>query len=138
MDVCGGWILTPKAVQNDEKHVLGGTVEHPSPRAEVLSAVFWALELVWATWQTYARSMPRKESTIKLIYFNGKPWTRREVLIWLSALILAVILGVLIVTNVLGSWALLVAPFLASGVGLMRFRAEKQRLDEGPEAPDSP
>ena len=54
--------------------------------------------------------VPRKESTV--IYFNGKPWTGREVLIWLSVLIGAVILGVLAVTNVLGSWRCLSCPFL--------------------------
>jgi hypothetical protein len=68
--------------------------------------------------------MPWKESAIKLINFNGQRWTRREVLIWLSAMIVAVILGVLFATNVLGSWVLLVAPILTFGVVLMRYRAE--------------
>ena len=79
-----------------------------------------------------------KDATIKLIYLNGKPWTRHEALIWLLALIVAVVLAVLIVMDILGAWALLVAPLLAVGVALMRFRAEKQGLDEGPGAPGSP
>jgi hypothetical protein len=64
------------------------------------------------------------------IQFNGQPWTRREVVIWLLALIVAVVLGVLFITNVLGSWALLIAPFLGLGVGSMRYRAEA-RQDAG-------
>jgi uncharacterized membrane protein YoaK (UPF0700 family) len=94
-----------------------------------------------AIWQTYARSNALKESTIKLIYFNGKPWTRREVLIWLLVLIVAVILGVLIVTNVLGSWALLVASIFSLGVALMRYRAEAkwnaQWVEHGADRPES-
>lgn len=97
----------------------------------MLSSVYWGLELRWAIWQAYARSTPGKESTIKLIYFNGKSWTRREVLIWLSAMIVAVTLGVLFVTNVLGSWVLLVAPILIFGLVFMRYRAEVNRSAHG-------
>ena len=67
--------------------------------------------------------MPWKGCAIKLFDFNGQRWTRREVLIWMAAMIVAVILGVLSVTNVLGSWVLLVAPILTFGVVLMRYRA---------------
>lgn len=68
-----------------------------------------------------------EKSAIKLIYLNVQPWTRREVFVWLSALIVAVCFGVLFLTNVLGSWALLVAPILALGVGSMRYRNEVKR-----------
>jgi uncharacterized membrane protein len=85
------------------------------------------LELARAIWHTCARSNALKGTPTKIISFNGQLWTRREALIWLLALIVAIILGVLIVTNVLGSWALLVAPFLALGVGLMRYRAGVKR-----------
>ena len=58
------------------------------------------------------------------MYLNGQWWTRIEVLMWLLALTVALVLGALVVTDVLGSRALLVAPLLALGVGLMRHRAE--------------
>jgi uncharacterized membrane protein YdbT with pleckstrin-like domain len=74
--------------------------------------------------------MPRKKSAIKLTDFNGQQWTRREVFIWLLALIVAAMIGFLIVTNVLGSWALLIAPILALGVGLMRYRAAALSPDD--------
>ena len=82
-----------------------------------------------------------KESVIKPIYLFGQPWTRREVLIWLSALIVVVVFGVLSVTNVLGPWALLVACVFALGVALMRYRAEvkrnAQRVERGADRPES-
>jgi len=72
---------------------------------------------------------------------NGQWWTRREVLICLSVLILVVVCGVLSVTNVLGSWAALVASVCVLGVGLMRYRAEAkwnaQRVEHGADRPDS-
>jgi hypothetical protein len=58
------------------------------------------------------------------IHLNGQSWTRREVVIWLSAMIVAVVLGVLFITKVLGSWVLLVAPTLSLGVVFMRYRAD--------------
>ncbi|HXR59983.1 MAG TPA: hypothetical protein VN732_01525 [Solirubrobacterales bacterium] len=64
-----------------------------------------------------------KKDPTKPVDFNGQRWTRREVLIWATALIVAGVVAVLIVTNVLGSWALFVAPVLALSVGLMRYRA---------------
>lgn len=67
------------------------------------------------------------------IQLNGQPWTRREVAIWLSALLVAVILDVLFVVDVLGSWVLLVAPVLTFGLVSMRYRAQARR-DGGPEA----
>lgn len=87
------------------------------------------------------RSLLGKESAMKPIYLFGKPWTRREVLIWLSALIVMVVFGVLSVTNVLGSWALLVVCVFALGVALMRYRAEVKwngrRVEHGADRPES-
>ncbi|HEY6732040.1 MAG TPA: hypothetical protein VI039_13575 [Solirubrobacterales bacterium] len=76
-----------------------------------------------------------------LVYFNGKTWTRREVLIWLSVLIAMVVFGVLSVTDVLGPWAALVASVFVLGVGLMRYRAEVKlnapRVEHGADRPGS-
>ena len=61
-----------------------------------------------------------------LDHFSSRRWTRREVTVWLSASILAITLGVLAVTNLLGSWALVIAYFVVVGVAFMRYRAESR------------
>jgi len=60
-------------------------------------------------------------------YFQGKRWTALEVGIWFSALIVTIILVILVATNVVGSWALIVACAIVAAVGLMRYRAETEQ-----------
>jgi hypothetical protein len=55
---------------------------------------------------------------------EGRRWTHREFLIWLSVLMAMVVFGVLSVTDVLGPWGARVASVFVLGVGLMRYRAE--------------
>lgn len=53
--------------------------------------------------------------------------TPLEVGIWISALIVTIILGILFVTKVVGTWVVLIPGGLAMGVGLMRYRAETEQ-----------
>jgi hypothetical protein len=50
--------------------------------------------------------------------------TRFEFAIWLAAVIVVITLGTLAVTNVLGSWALLLGSLICVAVGLMLSRKE--------------
>jgi heme/copper-type cytochrome/quinol oxidase subunit 3 len=47
--------------------------------------------------------------------------------IWSSALIVTIILGVLFVTKVVGTWVILIQSGLAIGVGLWRYRVETEQ-----------
>ena len=42
----------------------------------------------------------------------------------LSALIVTITLGILVVTKVIGSWALIIMSAIAAVVGLLRYRSE--------------
>jgi len=64
---------------------------------------------------------------MKFNYFQRKPWTALEVGIWFSALIGTITLVFLVATNVVGSWALIVACAIVAAVGLMRYRAETEQ-----------
>lgn len=67
-----------------------------------------------------------RESVIKPVNLRSRRWTRHEVAIWFSALIVAITLDVLVLINVLGSWALAVVSVIALGVAVMRYRAENR------------
>jgi predicted exporter len=58
------------------------------------------------------------------IHLLRRPWTRVEVAIWLLALTTILTIGILLVTNVVGSWAVLFGSGIVVAVGLMRYRAE--------------
>jgi hypothetical protein len=58
-------------------------------------------------------------------------WTRREIAIWLSALIVTLTLGVLAATDVVGAWVLVVQSVLVGIVGLLRYRAEIEEKKRG-------
>jgi hypothetical protein len=58
---------------------------------------------------------------------SRKRWTPLEVVIWLSALIVTITLGVLVVTKVIGPWALVVMGAIGAGVGLLRYRVETKQ-----------
>jgi Flp pilus assembly protein TadB len=60
-------------------------------------------------------------------------WTPLEVAIWLSALIITITLGVLVVTDAVGSWAVVVPGAMGVIVGLWRFRVETERKKRNPE-----
>jgi hypothetical protein len=62
---------------------------------------------------------------VKPSRLKSLPWTRREIAVWVSALIAVITLGVLVITNVLGSWALIPASMIGSAVGLLRYRRER-------------
>ena len=47
--------------------------------------------------------------------------------IWSSAMILAIILGILFITKVVGTWTVLIPGGLAIGVGWLRWRMETQQ-----------
>lgn len=68
-------------------------------------------------------------------YPRNRRWTRREVAIWISTLAFIIIAGILVVTQVVGHWALPVGAGIAAAVGLMRYRAEtkqaRQSTDDG-------
>lgn len=64
---------------------------------------------------------------MKFDSLQSRRWTPLEVGICLSALIVTITLVVLVATDVVGSWALLVACAIAAAVSLMRYRAETEQ-----------
>ena len=54
-------------------------------------------------------------------------WTRLEVGIWLAALIITITLGVLAVTDSVGSWAVLIPSAMGMIMALWRYRVETER-----------
>lgn len=54
-------------------------------------------------------------------------WTPLEVAIWLLALIVTISLGVLFVTDTVGSWAVVVPGAMGVIVGLWRYRVEAEQ-----------
>jgi Flp pilus assembly protein TadB len=64
---------------------------------------------------------------IKIDYLQRRGLTPLEVRICISALIVTITLVVLVATDVVGSWALLVACVIAGAVSLMRYRAETEQ-----------
>jgi Flp pilus assembly protein TadB len=64
---------------------------------------------------------------VKVNYFQRKRWTTPEVRIWFSALIVTIALVFLVATNLVGSWALIVACVIVAAVGLMRYRTETEQ-----------
>ena len=63
----------------------------------------------------------------KFGYLRRRGLTPVEVRIFFSALIVTITLVVLVATDVVGSWALLVACAIAMAVSLMRYRAETEQ-----------
>lgn len=78
-------------------------------------------------WRTRASPDSRKHPVIKFDYLQSRRWTPLEFGIWLSALIVTITLVVLVVTDVVGSWALIVASAIAAAVSLLRYRAETEK-----------
>jgi hypothetical protein len=60
-------------------------------------------------------------------------WTRLEVGIWLAALIITITLGVLAITDSVGSWAVLIPSAMGMIVALWRYRVETERKKQTPE-----
>lgn len=56
-----------------------------------------------------------------------RKWTRGEVVLWFFALIVIVTAGILVITKVVGSWALFVGSVTAFVVTSLRYRAEIKR-----------
>jgi hypothetical protein len=63
-----------------------------------------------------------------MIEWRKRRWTRLELSIWISAVAFLIIAGILVVTQLVGDWVLLVGSGIGVAVSLMRYRAE-QRAD---------
>jgi hypothetical protein len=61
----------------------------------------------------------RARLTAEFGYLQIRRLTPLEVKIWISALIVTIILGILFITKVVGTWVVLTPGVLAMGVGLM-------------------
>lgn len=61
---------------------------------------------------------------------EGQGYTHREVTLWLAALIVVMACGILVVTNVVGPWILVVPGPIATIMALMRYRAEAEARKE--------
>jgi hypothetical protein len=86
--------------------------------------------LMWDSHRRDRRARAQRLSKQRSATFESTPsragkGSLREVTIWLLALIITITLGVLVLANVLGSWALIVPPFLALGVTLLLYQAER-------------
>lgn len=60
-------------------------------------------------------------------------WTHWESAVWLTALIATIAVGVLLVTDAVGSWAVLVPSVLGMIMALWRYRVEAKRKKHAPE-----
>ena len=58
---------------------------------------------------------------------KGRRTSPPYVAIWSSALIVTIILGILFVTKVVGTWVVLIPGGLAMGLGLLRYRMETEQ-----------
>jgi hypothetical protein len=62
-------------------------------------------------------------------YLKRRGWTRGEVAIWLFALAVVIIGGILLVMEVVGHWVLPVGGVILLALGVMRYRADaKQKI----------
>jgi|GEM_PF-4551797 len=64
---------------------------------------------------------------MKAGYLKSRGWTRLEVAIWLFALAFVIILGILLVTEVVGHWVLPAGGLIVLALGLMRYQAETEQ-----------
>jgi predicted anti-sigma-YlaC factor YlaD len=62
-------------------------------------------------------------------------WTPLEIAIWLSALAVTIILGIMVVTEAIGSWAGIVPGAMGVLLALWRYRVEAERKKQTPEDP---
>lgn len=69
---------------------------------------------------------------------KNRRWTPPEVGIWLLALLLIIVIGILNVTNVVGPWTLVVGGGVVTAVGLLRYRAETERASRNTDDRDGP
>jgi hypothetical protein len=56
-----------------------------------------------------------------------RQWTRGEVVLWFLALIVLITVGILVLTHVVGSWALFVGSVTVFAVVSLRYGAEIKR-----------
>jgi len=59
----------------------------------------------------------------------NRRWTPLQIAVWLLALLVVIALGILVATNLVGTWALLIGNGIAVVVGLLAYRAETQRAN---------
>lgn len=74
---------------------------------------------------------------MKVGYLKSRGWTRLEVAIWLFALAFVVVIGILLITGVVGHWVLPVGGLIVLALGLMRYRAEAERKRRNADDGDS-
>lgn len=72
----------------------------------------------------------QKRRVNRSVYVGGRRWTRLEVAIWFFALAFVIASGILLVTQAVGHWVVLVGGMIAVTLGLMRYRAENQGRSE--------
>jgi Flp pilus assembly protein TadB len=60
-------------------------------------------------------------------YLRDRGWTPVEMAIWLFALATMVTIAILFITEVVGSWALIVGSGIVAVAALLRYRAETGR-----------
>jgi hypothetical protein len=60
-------------------------------------------------------------------YLRNRRWTPLEVAIWFSALIVEITIVILVVTRVVGPWALLIGSGIVAAVSLLGYRAETEQ-----------
>jgi len=65
---------------------------------------------------------------------RGQRWTRGELAVCLSALVIAIVLGILHLANLVGSWVLILLGLMTTAVGLMRYPAETRGKGREPVA----
>ena len=68
-----------------------------------------------------------------VLIIGEREWTPLEIAIWLSALVVTIILGVLVVMDAIGSWAVIVPGAMGVIVALWRYRVEAERKKQTPE-----
>jgi hypothetical protein len=66
-------------------------------------------------------------------YLWNRRWTRFQVAIWLSALLVVIAVGILVATKVIGSWALLISSGVVAIVGLLGYWDETERVNRNGE-----
>jgi Flp pilus assembly protein TadB len=65
-------------------------------------------------------------------YLRRRGWTHLEAAVWLFALAAVVVSDILLITGVVGHWAVFLGGVILLALGLMRYRAEagqKKRND---------
>jgi Flp pilus assembly protein TadB len=78
--------------------------------------------------RTYARLVCLDGVPVnKLIYRGGPPWSPLEVALWISGVLVLIIGGILLASNVVGSWVVILLGVISVALGLLRYRAQAEQ-----------